>query len=369
MSLPRLGDISALTASIQKNWNPDGSFPAKADAVRTGITPNGISGFFDLVMKDFVLAIKDIVVFLLQGVKEIIGVMLDVLEDAVKSLQSVLNASIDIPVISYIYKLLMHDDLSILDLLCLILAVPVTILYKVIFGSAPFSDDSVNQLNNLTWPWLAAGAPSPDAKSVSLRSPVPPQLFVTMGVTAGFCNLVDAYIATACDSLAFADNPPKPLVQFLSWTNIALGVLRQFFGAPWKVFIEGSWSTAQKWSVANWAGNIVPLAANTIFTSFTGSQSEFKPFVGPILNAGFGLGLSGLGLGTLRALAVSGEKNKGWAMANSIVPRPMRFFKLCILLGQEDPETAPVFGAILVVADAVFGYGGTVTQIGAAVAG
>ncbi|MBV8831725.1 MAG: hypothetical protein JO108_21145, partial [Acidobacteriaceae bacterium] len=204
LSLTRLGDLSALTDSIQKNWNPDGSFPARADAVRKQITPAGISGFFDLVMRDVLLAIKSLALSLLQGAKDIILVMLGLLEEAVTGLQSVLNASIDIPVISYIYNLITGDNLSILDLLCLILAVPVTILYKVIFESAPFSSDSANQLNGLTWPWLTAEARSLDAKSAMLRSPVPPQVFVTMGVTAGFCNLVDAYIATACDSLAFA---------------------------------------------------------------------------------------------------------------------------------------------------------------------
>ncbi|MBV9183501.1 MAG: hypothetical protein JO356_19530 [Acidobacteria bacterium] len=366
LSLPRLGDISALTAAIENNWNPKGDFPAQADTVREHITRNGISGFFDMLMKDFLLAIEDIALFLLQGAKEIILVMLELLEDAVKGLQSVLNASIDIPVISYIYKLLTKDDLSILDLLCLILAVPVTILYKVIFGSAPFSADSLNQLNSLTWPWLAAGARSPDAKSVTLRSPVPPELFVTMGVTAGFCNLVRTHINATCDALAFLADAPELLLTFLSWTNIALAALREFFGAPWKVFIEGSWSTAQKWTVANWAGNIAPLATNIIFTAVTGTLSEYKP-LGPILNCAFGLILSGLGLATCTFIATSGEKNKGWAIANSIVPKPMSIFKICILLGKEDPETAPVFLAILRGADLLFGYAGTVTQIGAAV--
>lgn len=369
LSLPRLEDISNLTASVQKNWNADGGFQARAQAVHNQITTNGISGFFDLVIKDFLLAIKDVVLFLLQGAKEIILVMLDLLEDAIEGLQSSLNASLDIPVISFIYKLLTGDDLSILDLLCLIFAVPVTILYKAMFGSAPISDDSLNQLNNLPWPWLKAEArTSEDGKfpalpSVSLPSPV----YTTLGVIAGYYDLVGGGISADCDGLAFLDTPPALLVKFLSWISVTASGLNQVCGAPWKVFLAGSWTTADSWSVALWAASIIPFAADTIFTVSTGAVARFTETLGPILDSGFGLGLSAMGAATCIALSKSQGEYNGWDCANSIVPWPARFFKWCIL--SKDSEEAPVLAAVLLGADELFGIGSTVTQIGSAVAG
>lgn len=369
LSLPHLGDISTLTDTIQKNWNADGGFQARAMPAQKKITPqNGISGFFDQVMKDVVQAIRDLVLFLLQGLKEITLVILGLLEDAIQGLQSVLNASRDIPVISYIYKLMTGDDLSILDLLCLIFAVPATILYKVIFGSAPFSSDSVNQLNNLPWPWLTAGARSSGGKSLALRSQALPHPFIeTMGVMVGLCNLLGAYITTCCDTLAFSPSPPALAVKFLSWTNLTIAALHHVLGAPWKVFGAGSWSTADKWNVALWVSNMIPFAADTIFIASTGALTQFTKVLGPILSSGCGFATAGLGAATCTKMAMSGGEYKGWAMANSIVPRLARIFKLCILT--KDEEEAPVFLVILVGADALFGLGSTATQIGSAVAG
>ncbi|HXE13324.1 MAG TPA: hypothetical protein VN633_14455 [Bryobacteraceae bacterium] len=370
LNVPRLGDISNLTASIQNNWNADNGFQQRAQAVHNQITGNGISKFFDLVIKDFLLAVKDIVLFILQGAEDILTTMLGLVEDAVKGLQSALNASIDIPVISYIYKLISGDDLSILDLLCLILAVPVTILYKVIFGSAPFSADSVNQLNNLPWPWLSGGAGASDAKSLAALSRTAPKpVYATLGVVAGICDYFGAFFSSACDALAFADTSGyNPLMLFLSWSSVTIAGLTQVCGAPWSVFPESSWSTADKWDVALWAVSIAPFAADTIFTVATGALAEFTAELGPILDTGLGLGMTGLGAATCMFMAKSNGEYNGWDCANSIIPWPARFFKWCIL-GKDDAEAAPVLAAVLIGADALFGIGSTVTQIGSAVAG
>jgi hypothetical protein len=370
LNVSRLGDISNLTASIQKNWNADNGFQQRAQTVHNQITGNGISKFFDLVIKDFLLAIKDIVLFVLQGAEDILTTMLGLVEDAVKGLQSALNASIDIPVISYIYKLISGDDLSILDLLCLILAVPITILYKVIFGSAPFSADSVNQLNNLPWPWLSSKARTPDGRSLAAFSRTAPNpVYATLGVVAGLCNYFGAFLGTVCDALAFADTSGySPLMLFLSWSSVAVAGLTQVCGAPFSVFPESSWSTADRWDVALWAISIAPFAADTIFTVATGALAEFTAELGPILDTGLGLAMCGMGAATCLFMLKSGGEYNGWDCANSIIPWPARFFKWCIL-GKDEPEAAPILAGILIGADVLFGAGSTVTQIGSAVAG
>lgn len=157
------------------------------------------------------------------------------------------------------------------------------------------------------------------------------------------------------------------LMTFLSWTSVTIAALTQVCGAPFSVFAESSLSPADKWNVALWAISIAPFAADTIFTLATGALAEYTADLGPILDTGLGLAMSGLGAAT--CLAMSQDKNyNGWDCANSVVPWPARFFKWCIL-GKDEPEAAPILMAVLLGADILFGAGSTVTQIGSAVAG
>ena len=52
-----------------------------------------------------------------------------------------LTATIDIPVLSWLYKDITGNDLSVLDLLCLIPANPTTLVYKIAKNTTPFPSD------------------------------------------------------------------------------------------------------------------------------------------------------------------------------------------------------------------------------------
>ncbi|KAI9692299.1 MAG: hypothetical protein M1822_006530 [Bathelium mastoideum] len=71
----------------------------------------------------------------------IIGI-LDIAKLLVQAAVSLLEKPIDIPIISPLYKRFAGEDLSILDLMCLIGAIPATIIYKAMTGNAPFADDT-----------------------------------------------------------------------------------------------------------------------------------------------------------------------------------------------------------------------------------
>ncbi|MEJ1977294.1 MAG: hypothetical protein WDN49_15520 [Acetobacteraceae bacterium] len=62
------------------------------------------------------------------------------LKYAVASVQGVLIAHIDIPVLSWIYNKFAEAPLTILDLVCLLAAIPVTAVFKIAFDTAPFPD-------------------------------------------------------------------------------------------------------------------------------------------------------------------------------------------------------------------------------------
>ncbi|CAE7692748.1 unnamed protein product [Symbiodinium sp. CCMP2456] len=76
---------------------------------------------------------------LVDGTEGMILELFTVCETFVGQLMGMLDQTIDIPVISWLYKLLTGEDLSLLDLACLIAAIPATIFYKHLMGHAPFS--------------------------------------------------------------------------------------------------------------------------------------------------------------------------------------------------------------------------------------
>ncbi|KAL9042871.1 MAG: hypothetical protein Q9214_003662 [Letrouitia sp. 1 TL-2023] len=78
----------------------------------------------------------------IQTAKNIVVRTLDIIKILVDALFKLLDAPINIPVLSPFYKSITGSDLSFLDLMCFIAAVPTTLMYKLAVGSAPFPDDS-----------------------------------------------------------------------------------------------------------------------------------------------------------------------------------------------------------------------------------
>lgn len=70
--------------------------------------------------------------------QEIIDLLFELLVDALRGIKEVLNTSLNIPFFSHLYKKISGDDLSLNDLICLLIAVPTTVLYKIGEGEAPF---------------------------------------------------------------------------------------------------------------------------------------------------------------------------------------------------------------------------------------
>ncbi|SEW44626.1 hypothetical protein SAMN05428988_5817 [Chitinophaga sp. YR573] len=82
---------------------------------------------------------------LIDTVGNIIGTVMDIIAALVAGVVEALTTPLDIPVISYIYNKFTGNDLTLLDLTCLIVSIPVTIIYKLIKEATPFPDDSFTQ--------------------------------------------------------------------------------------------------------------------------------------------------------------------------------------------------------------------------------
>ncbi|HEU5385559.1 MAG TPA: hypothetical protein VFV73_06630 [Streptosporangiaceae bacterium] len=107
---------------------------------------------------------------LLQSLENVLLAVLDLLEALVAGVVDLLDSAIDIPVLSGLYKEISGDDLSLLDVICLVVAIPVTICGKLFSGAAPFPDDTTT----------AALIGAPDFATIQrIRNPPKPAAMVT----------------------------------------------------------------------------------------------------------------------------------------------------------------------------------------------
>ncbi|HEX5303469.1 MAG TPA: hypothetical protein VFW50_41405 [Streptosporangiaceae bacterium] len=131
-----LAAIEALGAAVGREKDV---LEAAAASLKSGI----IDKFHDLSVAQLIDGI--IAIFsaaLLQSLENVLLAVLDVLEAVAAGVADVLDTAIDIPVISSLYKEIAGDDLSLLDVACLIGAIPATICGKLFTGAAPFPDDA-----------------------------------------------------------------------------------------------------------------------------------------------------------------------------------------------------------------------------------
>lgn len=98
------------------------------------------------------LVSTDLLAGLLAAVQGLLDGVLEVAEDLIDEiLDGVLLATADIPLISGLYaKFAGGDEMSILDGMCLLIAVPVTMAYKVLTGQAPFANGTYG-LDTESW--------------------------------------------------------------------------------------------------------------------------------------------------------------------------------------------------------------------------
>lgn len=81
--------------------------------------------------------------FLLKTAKNVIVNTLDIIKQLAEVVLNILDAPIKIPVLGPLYKQIADAELSILDLVVLVLAIPATIMYKIAAEVAPFADDAI----------------------------------------------------------------------------------------------------------------------------------------------------------------------------------------------------------------------------------
>jgi len=83
--------------------------------------------------------------FVLKSAQNMMDLAIDIMKTVAEAMISALNQPIRIPILSKFYKDLVGEELSIMDLCCLVAAIPSTVIFKAITNKAPFGSESDDQ--------------------------------------------------------------------------------------------------------------------------------------------------------------------------------------------------------------------------------
>ncbi|KAI0750918.1 hypothetical protein C8Q80DRAFT_1118866 [Daedaleopsis nitida] len=108
---------------------------------------------------------------ILKVVRDVFDALIDLVADFMGDAQSLMNETIDIPLLSPLYKMISGNDLSALDAISLLIAVPTTILYKAITGKKPAHD--LDFLNNFVDEYSSSAIRARGAGHASRRASTP----------------------------------------------------------------------------------------------------------------------------------------------------------------------------------------------------
>lgn len=230
----------------------------------------------DFLNKGLVLFLK-LIRTLMSGILNVVKVLLielvGLMRDILKAVVGALQAKIEIPVLTALYKEIAGDDLTLLSLFTLMAAAPVTLLYRLSgMGTllrkveAPFKDDAeVDRLIGRTdlWPKLDA-----DGQPIASQSPRDPALDIVLPSIAALLELpkgLTGILKSASDRKNNDLPTPGPSNPFTKYVNVSdwiMEILVQGTGAPFKSF-RGTQPHDYIATIA-WFGDFLPISANAL---------------------------------------------------------------------------------------------------------
>jgi hypothetical protein len=300
------------------------------------ISPRSAKQFLATLMDTLI----DIVEALLVGALAIGQALVDGLLDALPSVLQdlfgaggLLVAPLDIPVLSWLYQTLFGAPLSFVDVVVLVAAIPVTIVYRVAFGVWPADDNS----SVLVVPNPGIGATTVQMPNFSVKA-----LARALTLFSGIATLVHGIVAL------FVDIEPKPPAT-LQKVSVAIGLLNTASTFPVSDIV-----TANSYDIAEFGLR----ACNTMLTVI-----RLKQFENPATQAFMSVFLPALGAGLnfdLLVVSIVGVATKNQSVGFSFAARIIDTFPGIVKpakLGGEEGRL--VAGAV----DLIAGLAGGVLKI------
>lgn len=233
----------------------------------------------------------------------LINLILKLLGHALGLLRQLFNQTIPIPVVSALYKQMTGSDLTLIDLSLLIVAVPGTILYKVITGllrpgqplKRPFERRQIETVQKLFGKFgdlrRMIEGPSGAKKLTAAERKATKELMLVFGIVGGCAVFLYTYFEMYTDAIAATPTPRSELdaapagVSELGAISTLVGLVMIFLATPISSLNKSfrDRSTAEHYGLALWFARFVPLTLNALVASATKGSKALKgiPKIGP----------------------------------------------------------------------------------------
>lgn len=334
---------------------------------------------------------KDILVSVMRGVERVISIVFDLAADAMKEVGSVVMHHIEIPLVTWIYEnfIAPGSKMDILDVFCLIMAVPATILSKLSNGgNAPFAgvEDIIDQVfsrdGRLDLAPLGGSLASDEAMGMS-----PAQIILMgMGLAGASAVAINSIFSTYVDyetignlAAGRTEVPSTPLAKVRDWTvflSEAIGALLSMPLSTWMNW-KGHREIVAIFQTVVWGLGAVMVIIDGLVLVFGGKLLREEDAAGAVIDGLLGLVILGCALAYLiLALGEEGhDQQTDWDLANAMFANATRPLRI-VMAGAwkqdanepDGPIVVKVIQALVLGGDVITAIGSVVTQIGAAIA-
>jgi hypothetical protein len=202
---------------------------------------NNLGGNADEIFSQLLSALlrvaEGIVEAILSGAQAVVDALLGAAARIIAYVRQRFTEAWDIPLVSDLYRRITDgSELTTLDLIALMAAVPATIVYKGVNGSAPFPDEasvtafkgSFNAQAMLRAAGFAAKEPREDDAAASGGIVLPATMQQLLNVAAGISTAFYGGFSAVANAW-----PPPESPEFLSKANLALESAALVFTFPW----------------------------------------------------------------------------------------------------------------------------------------
>lgn len=314
---------------------------------------------------DLIKAAEALVDFVFDLLDNIVIKVLNLIDKALGAAEDILTQSLgDIPIVSWLYTNVIcpsdqQEEPSILRIACLVLAVPVTLLYKLANNmKQPFDDATTQRLLGLHFT-----APTADSTGAIRPNTLSLPDAKTLAYAYAFFSPVQACADMFSDGMALEPSPPPdPMTQVADWLDLIANFISQVvtwpealfdFGWDWKDMSRGQALIRSNW-IAGWWQIVVN------FVMLVSPKPEEGKALNTIEKAGqvflIVYGMSTLGVGVAgAALALDDpppNNTNGFDVAVAVLS-PLPFLCTFLLFDEVVEESEGLSIVVLLVIDAL----------------
>lgn len=314
--------------------------------------------FFSQIIRALVSAGMDVADFVIGALDNVVDAILDLVEAAITGLIGVdgkggtLNHELHVPVISWMYEhWLKAGKLTLLDVACLGVALPGTLLFKLMNNNRPpFEGITAEEIENGLLPWPSKGDSTEQSTAPTVRA----DTLQVMGEVAATLQFMNAGCAFLTDLWAAEPEPEPPNTDpdrtFISMCSMVTSFSVQCLTTPAEQINKSDPSAADNATLRWWSLGYLPLVVDAIYMYAEKQQTKLQS---PILDGILHLvcATSGWVAGVRQ---IDDPDYSDWDVANSFIGLLMGSFGWAIRTGEWAPP-------LVAGADVVIGIGSGLT--------